>query len=131
MTFNDIETAIGQHLADMGNTPIAWPNKAFTPDGIYIEFRISPNTIEDRTISGGREYEFGLALITVISPADEFTTESNALAEQIKNRFPKALRLAAGNGDVVINAPTSRAAGFPDGAYWRQPMRVSWITDEN
>lgn len=129
MTFDEIETALGKHLEGMGSTPIAWPNRAFTPDGLYLEFRMAPNDVVDPVVSGGYEYEQGFALITIVSPRGEFTTESNALAQQIADRFTKALRLTESSGTVVINAPTSRASSFTEGTYWRQPMRVSYITE--
>lgn len=130
MTFQELETAIGQHLEAMTDCPpIAWPNQNFTPSGLYLEFRLAPNEVLDPVISGGFEYEVGLVLITIVAPRGEFSTEANTLAEQIAQRFPKALRLPAGDGNVVINAPTSRATPFPDGTYWRQPLRVSYVTE--
>lgn len=34
----------------------------------------------------------------------------------------KALRLTAGSGKVLINAPASPGSAFVDGVYWRQPI---------
>lgn len=130
-TFAEIETAIGQHLGGMANVPpIAWPNRPFTPGtDPYLEFRHAPNGSVDPVIAGGFAYQLGLALITVIVPAGGFTTAANTIAQAVADRFPKALRLTAGAGRVVINAPTSLATPFQDGAYWRQPVRVSYITE--
>lgn len=130
-TFAEIENAIGQRLASMTNVPpIAWPNDSFVP-GLdpYLEFRRSPNGSFDPVIAGGYAYEIGLALITVASPAGVFATASNDIAQQVANRFPKALRMTAGSGRVVINAPPSVAPGFQDGAYFRLPVRISYITE--
>lgn len=131
MTFSEIETAIGQHLSGMANVPpIAWPNRKFTPGTVpYLEFRHAPNGSFDPVIAGGYAYQIGLVLITVVIPANQFTTAANTLAQAIANRFPKALRLMASSGNVVINAPTSLATPFQDGAYWRQPVRISYITE--
>lgn len=130
MTLNDVETAIGQHLEAMTGAPtIAWPNKSFTPSGLYLEFRHAPNTIVDNTISGGFDYMQGIALVTVVSDANGFSTAANTLAQLVKDRFPKALRLPAGTGFVLINEPTSFGTPFQDGAYWRQPVRISYITE--
>jgi len=130
MTFNDIEQAIGQHLATMTGAPdIAWPNKDFTPAGIYIEFRHAPNQVIDETISGGFSFQTGLVLMTVVSGKDEFSTTANAMAQKVADRFTKATRLTAGSGKVVINAPTSPGSPFVDGVYWRQPLRISYITE--
>lgn len=127
---NDIETAVGQHLAGMANCPpIAWPNKDFTPSGTYIEFRHAPNDRIDNTIDGIGAYQMGLVLLTVVSAKDKYTTESNTLAGRIMDRFPKGLRLDAGPAAVLIYAPASPGTGFPDGAYWRQPITVPYVTE--
>ncbi len=130
-TFAQIENAIGQHLAGMASAPaIAWPNADFTPGADpYLEFRHSPNGSFDPVIAGGYAYQIGLALITVVSPAGGFATAANDIAQAVADRFPKALRLTAGTGKVVINAPSSIALGFQDGAYWRVPVRVGYITE--
>lgn len=132
MTFNEIEAAVGQHLAAMADCPpVAWPNQDFTPSGTYIEFRHAPTERVDPVISGGHPYQIGIFLMTVIIPAGGFTTAANVVAQNIANRFPKALRLNTGSGNVVINAPSSLANGFQDGAYWRQPVRVFYITESD
>ncbi len=130
MTFNEIEAAIGKHLADMTDCPpIAWPNKDFTPAGTYLEFRHAPNERRDDTISGGYAYQIGIALVTVVTARDGFTSEANTIAQAVADRFPKALRLTAGSGKVVINAPASPGSGFVDGVYWRQPIVINYLTE--
>lgn len=128
-TFDQIETALGQHLRGMGSTPIAWPNQDFTPTGTYIEFRHSPTERIDPVLAGGMPYQTGIALITVVAKAGGFATAANTLAQQIANRFPKALRLTAGSGRVIISAAPSFGTPFQDGAYWRQPVRVFYLTE--
>lgn len=146
MTENDIEQAIGQHLAGMGSTPIAWPNADFTPSGTYIEFRHSPGERVDETIDGAGSRQIGIFLITVVTNSGCFNNAANALAQDIANRFPKALRIdvpskpslvldfvsrdyQAGRSIVLFYAPSSLGAPFQDGAYWRQPVRVFYITE--
>lgn len=129
MTLDDIETAVGQYLEGMGETPIAWPNADFTPNGTYLEFRHAPTDTFDPVIAGGYEYDIGIFLITAVVQSGGFTGEANTLAQQVRDRFPKALRLAAGGGNVVITAPPSLGSPFQDGAYWRQPVRVQYITE--
>lgn len=130
MTFNEIETAVGQRLAGMANVPpIAWPNADFTPSGTYIEFRHSPGTRFDDTIDATNPSQTGIFLLTVVTRSGGFNTAANTLAQQIADRFPKALRMTAGSGKVLITAPSSLAPPFQDGAYWRQPVRVSYLTE--
>jgi len=129
MTLDEIEIAAAQHLSAMGANNIAWPNRDFKPDGQYLEFRHSPTSTEDPVISGGYDYQLGQFLITAVTPAGDFTSAANTLANDVARHFPKALRLSAGGGNVVINAPSSPRTGFQDGAYWRQPVVVSYITE--
>lgn len=129
MTENDIENAIGQHLAGMGATPIAYPNQDFTPNGTYIEFRHVPGERVDPVISGGFAYQTGIVLLTAVTPSGNFATEANTLAAQIADRFPKALRLPTGVGTVVISAPANPGTPFQDGAYFRKPVSVRYITE--
>lgn len=130
MTFDQIEEAVGQHLAAMSQCPpIAWPNKTFTPSGTYIEFRHSPGDRTDPVLAGGMPYQTGIFLMTAVVKAGGFATAANALAQQIADRFPKALRLTAGGGKVLISAASSLGTPFQDGAYWRQPVRVFYQTE--
>lgn len=127
---NAIEKAIGQHLAGMTDCPpIAWPNKDFTPNGTYIEFRHAPNERIDNTIDAIGAYQRGLFLLTVVTAQDKFTTPANAIAKDIMARFPKGLRLDAGeDGTVLVYDPPSPGTGFPEGAYWRQPITIPYST---
>jgi len=132
MTLNEIETALGQHLADIDDMPpIAWPNRTFTPpaDGLYVEFRHVPGERVDDTVSGGYPYQSGIALLTVVTKAGEFSTAANELAQSIADAFPKALRLAVGGGFVLMYAPARFGTPFQDGAYWRQPISVFYLTE--
>lgn len=131
MTFDEIETALGKQLDGInGIAPIAWPNKNFEPCDLYVEFRHSPNQRVDDTIDGIGAYQFGLALFTVVSAANRFSKEANAEAQKIADAFPKALRLNTTSGTVVITGAVTPGSGFQDGAYWRQPLSVTYITED-
>lgn len=130
MTFDQIEQAVGLQLSTLTPAyPIAWPNADFTPNGTYIEFRHSPGERVDPVIAGGYAYQTGIFLLTVVIPAGGFATQANTIAQAIADLFPKALRIPAGSGKVVISGPSSLGTGFQDGAYWRQPVRVFYITE--
>lgn len=130
MTVNELETAVGQRLEGMTDCPpIAWPNQDFTPDGTYIEFRHAPNERIDETYDATGVRQTGIFLLTVVVQSGGFTTSANTIAQAIADRFAKALRLTAGSGKVVINAPSSLTTPFQDGAYWRQPVRVFYVTE--
>lgn len=132
MTFTEIEQALGQRLSTMAGVPaIAWPNQDFKPpaSGTYIEFRHVPGERIDDTVAGGYPYQTGIVLLTVVTKAGGFNTAANTLAQSIANRFPKALRLAAGGGFVLMYAPAALGTGFQDGAYWRQPVSIRYLTE--
>jgi hypothetical protein len=130
VTFDEIERAIGQRLTGMASCPpVAWPNQDFTPNGTYIEFRHVPGDRVDDTVSGGFPFQTGVVLLTVVIRSGGFNTSANTIAQQVADRFPKALRLASTGGDVLMYAPAAFGTPFQDGAYWRQPVRVFYITE--
>lgn len=113
--------------------PVAWPNADYNPKVAnaipYLEFRHEPVARVDEVLDGGFTRQIGLALITVVAERGKFTSSANSLAESVAEIFPKALRLAGSNGNVVINAPAEIAPSFTDGIYWRVPVRVSYVTE--
>jgi len=130
MTFDQIERALGQHLADMASAPaIAWPNKAFKIEPPYLEFRHSPATREDDTLDCIGTIQTGLVLITAVMPRDDFATDGNVLAQRVADRFPKGFRITAGTGVVLISAPSALGAPFVDGSLYRQPVIVRYLTE--
>ena len=132
MTFDDIEAAVATYLLAMADCPpIAWPNRPYTPEvgTAYIEFRHAPNTRQDDTGDGIGAIQTGLFLLTVVAPDEGGAKVANDIAQAIADRFPKTLRLTAGSGKVVFNAPASLAPPFTEGVYWRQPVRLSYVTE--
>lgn len=130
MTEQEIENAIGQHLEAMANCPpVAWPNQDFTPNGNYIEFRHVPGERFDDTIDAIGAIQTGIVLLTAVTASGGFASAANAIAAQIATRFPKGLRLAAGDATVLIQAPANPGTAFQDGAYFRKPVSVRYITE--
>lgn len=140
ISLTDIEFIIGRWLQRIeGLPPISWQNKAFDVSLPYIEFRHSPNTIISDTLGSGFEHRLGIFLLTVVTERNQSTIQSNNIAESIAKQFSKGLHLVRDGDDVVqsivnrntvtINQPTSFGAGFIDGAYWRQPITIFYITE--
>ena len=131
MNFDELETALGQHLAEILNCPpIAWANKDAPGAVPYLEVRNAPNTRENPTIDGtGPAILTGLFLVTVVTARNVFTGPANALAQDIADHFPKTMRLVAGDGNVVIYRSTEIAPGFTDGTHYRMPVRVFYTTE--
>lgn len=131
MTFNEIEQTLGQWLEGMADAPpIAWPNKDYNPqDGLpYVEFRHVPTIRTDDSIDGGHEVQTGIVLLTVVTERDKFTTQAATIGQAIANRFSYGLRIAGATGDVMVSKPVDPVAGFVDGVYWRQPVRITYRT---
>ena len=124
-----IEQAVGERIVVELGATIAWPNQDFTPSGPYVELRLIPGERIDDTIAGGHIYETGIVLVTVVYSSGGFSVAAGTLAAQIADLFPKALRLVTDGGNVLMYAPAAFGTPFQDGAYWRQPVRVFYITE--
>jgi len=129
MTFLEIENAIGQVADSATALPVAWPNRDYSGPVPYLEFRHSPNTVTDDSLGGTNARQDGIALITVVGEVNTFAAPLLALAQQVADAFPKALRIPAGSGNVLINTPSSVVAGFTDGVNYRVPVRISYETE--
>jgi sugar/nucleoside kinase (ribokinase family) len=130
MTFSEIDTAIkARTLAIAGAIPVSWPNKDFTPGAEYIEIRHQPVQRIDTTGTGDNSQQDGLVLFNCTVRAGIGETRALQIADLIRAGFPKALRLAAGAGNVVITKPADPRPGFTDGTYYRLPVVVSYTTE--
>lgn len=133
MTFGDIETALGQRLHALSPSyPIAWLNKDYDPKAAnavpYIEFAHIPTARTDASIDGSLTVQSGIALLTVVTARDAFSTQGNTIANAVAALFPYGLRIPVTGGTVMITKPADPVAGFGDGVYWRQPVRVNYRT---
>lgn len=131
MTFNDIEEALGRHLAAMTNCPpIAWENRVSGHDSPYLTARRIPTARIDDTLDCIGAYESGIYLVTIIADGGGFTTEANTIAQQVADHFPKGLRLPAGAGNLVMNRAPEPVPGFHDKAkHWCVPVRFYYQTE--
>jgi hypothetical protein len=130
MTFTEIDAAIKAHaLTVAGAIPVSWPNKDFTPGAEYIEIRHQPVQRIDTTGTGDNSQQDGLVLFNCTIRAGNGETRALQIADVIRAGFPKALRLAAGSGNVVITKPADPRSGFTDGSYYRMPVLVGYTTE--
>jgi len=131
MTLQEIETALGTRLTGISPAPrIAWPNKDAAPALPYLEFRHVPVSIEDITLDNTGKRQLGLVLVTVVTQKDKFTTEANGLVAAVQARFLRSSRITAGAGAIVVTKHPEPVAPFQDGVYWRQPVRITYETEE-
>lgn len=131
MTLNEIETALGQHLAGMANCPpIAWGNRSADPALPYLRTLHQPVTRIQPTVDCSvPEDKAGIWLVTVVAKSDKFTTEANDIAEAVAQHFKAGTRLGAGSGNVLIDR-AEPVAGFHDEANnWAVPVRINYKTE--
>jgi hypothetical protein len=127
MTFDQIETALGQHLAAMPSCPpIAWPNKDANPARPFLAVQHVPTLRAARQIQGNGYIGEGFMMVTVVAARDTFAGPASVIAQALINRFPQGLRLLAGAGRVLIHKPAEPMPAFRDGPDWRQPVRIAY-----
>lgn len=122
MTPDDIEKAIGRHLVTLGKT-IVVPNKTTgVPALPYFVLQERSRADFDPALAGGTEYSEGSHVVVVVSRKDEFSTPAKVLAWQVKQHFPKALRL----GRLTI-ARSQVLGGYGTDTDYRVPVQLDWI----
>ena len=127
-TLTEIETAFGQRLASPAISPVVWPNKADAPAKPYITVAHYPVSRDSQAIAGnGGTVSRGYFICTVVAPSNTFSNVANGKADDIAARFPMGHKLTVGTRVMRISRPPSPAQGFPDGADWRQPVRIDYI----
>lgn len=125
MTPSAILQAIGQRLQGMANCPpIVWPNKAAAPAKPYLVVQMVPGTATDPTLAGGGGIiESGQCVVTVVAELNTFSTGAEAVAANIRARFPKGLRPTAGL--TITDAPRI-LAGYTDDTSYRVAVSIPW-----
>jgi len=132
VTLEEIEKAIGVLLE--GILPagrIAVQNRDAKFSLPYLDFRHVPVSTEDNTLDSTGRRQLGICLVTVVADRDKMTTRANQIADQVRARFPRGLRLpVSGKGDILISRHPEAVAPFQDGPHWRQPVRITYQTEE-
>lgn len=134
MKTKDISNAIKARV-DAGGLvwPVAWPNQD-VPDPApqpRIELTIDRNTDTSAPLQGGlvRSEGFIRALCIVAKGTSTSTVEDKA--EELRDLFPKALRLPVTGGNVTITDVGNIAAGFRDGSDWVVPVIIPYRAEES
>lgn len=130
MNYGAITDALKARLVTVADTiPVSWPGLAFTPGAEYIEFGHFPTQRIDNTGTGGVTVQEGIVLLTVVVRAGIGEKRAEEIADIIRVGFPYPLRLTGVGGKVLVNRPPEPVPGFTDGAYYRLPVRVRYITE--
>lgn len=131
MNIGDIESALGQHLADMVDVPpIAWANKSANLEKPYLTTLHAPVSQINPTLDGSVAVDsLGLWLVTVVAEGNAFTTQANAVAQSIADHYRQGGRIAGTGGTVLIER-VAIVGGFHDQAEnWNVPVRISYRTE--
>lgn len=134
MNINDIEIAIKARV-DGGSLgwPIAWPNQdvAAPAPQPRIELMVDPNTDTSAPLGGGLVRSEGFIRALCIVRKGTSTTAVNEKAQDVRELFPKALRLPITGGYVTITNVANAQKGFPDGSEWVVPVIVPYRAEES
>lgn len=131
LSLADIETALGQAMESVpGVDRVAWPNRVTDPARPFVMFQHVPTAWTDNTLEARTPRAEGYVTVTVVTQANIFSTPANGLADAILAAFPMGRRIDAGEGvTVLINRPARPMMGMMDGADWRQPIQIDYITE--
>lgn len=124
----DISQTLGQRLAGMTDCPpIAWENKDASPARPYLAVEMVRVSRRAPGLSGGAVIARGFMQVTVVTAVDKWAYPAERLAQQVADRFPKALRLAGPSGGyvTVTEAPDIKQ-GYRDGPDWRVPVQIDY-----
>lgn len=120
-----METALGQALrAVAGVDRVAWPNRTEDPARPFVMFDHVPTNWSNVTVDASEVRAEGYVVLTVVSQAGQFSTAANLLAQAIISAFAIGRRLG---GVCIVQARPLQ--GFPEGADWRQPVRVDYRSE--
>lgn len=133
MNIADIENAIKARV-DGGSLgwPIAWPNQDL-PDPApqpRIELTVDRNTDDDAPLAGSLVRSEGFIRALCIVAKGTSTEAVNEKAQDVRDLFPKALRLPVTGGYVTITNVANVAAGFRDGSDWVVPVIIPYRAEE-
>lgn len=129
MTPEQIEIAVGFRLGSMEGAPtLVRSNQDANPARPFISFVHHPVSRTRPGISGGGAVvERGYFALSLVIARFQNATPANNLAALITARFPMALKLKAGSGEIVITEDARISGpGYPDAGDWRLPMRIDY-----
>lgn len=131
LSLADIETALSEAVeAERYVYPIAWPNRTIDPPRPFLMFQHVPTNWTDNTMEARTPRAEGYITITIVRRANEFSTPANQMADYIMRAFPMGRRIQTRAGvTVLINRPPRPMMGMMDGADWRQPVQIFYVTE--
>lgn len=110
-------------------TPIAWPNKSFTPppSAGYLRVTHIPN-INTRPFleSDAPHQRLGILQIDVFKPKNRGTAVATDAAGAIAAHFPADLEMKSGTVTVSVSKTPDVRQALPDDAHWMVPVIIRY-----
>jgi hypothetical protein len=128
MRSTDIANALEARLGTASGLPVViWENQDALPTTRpYLDFQNVRVSTRDQALAGGAGVSEGYLMITVVADQNAYATGAASIADDVAERYPYGLRLAFDGGHVLITKPPHVMQGFPEGAYWRVPVRIDY-----
>jgi hypothetical protein len=127
MSNQAIAAALATQL-DTLNLPTQWENAPFTPTAgvTYLAEALLPGPTLSVGVAGTSSDEFGgIYQVLVYAPLGGTKGDGLAVAKDVADAFPKALKLTY-DGLTVIILRTSQATAFTSGDRWVIPVSVTY-----
>ncbi|MBK9073322.1 MAG: hypothetical protein IPL79_20330 [Myxococcales bacterium] len=106
---------------------VVWDNQDASPARPYLQVQMVPVSRQSPGLAGGGVIARGFMQVTVVASAGGFATAALALAQDVADQFPKALRLAGTGGVVTITEAARIMPGYTDGTDWRIPVQADYF----
>lgn len=132
MSYESIREALETRLNTMTGVPaIAWENVEYEPTlgTKYIKASIANLAARAAAIGNASQDRYeGAMFIDICIPKDQGPLQADQLADLIKVRFPKGLKLTADSKDVWIKHTEiyNPASSNPD--WYVLPMMITWYS---
>jgi len=127
-SLSDIYTALSSALnTAAGSYKVAWENDQFTPGTApYLEPRHLAQEIEPATLgSTGLNQHRGILEVSAVVPKDSGAGTALGILDSLRTAFARGTRLTY-NGLTVTIESHSTGQAFPDKAWVRYPLYVTW-----
>lgn len=124
----EVELALKERLGPSTvEWTIVWPNQDFDAPPPYVRCEVVPTSTRDDTLDGTFEILSGYMMLTVITKENVSTRTALEKAGELKRLFAygTVINLPSGEG-LTIMQPPEVLGGFPAGAKWNLPVRVSF-----
>lgn len=132
MNLDEVEDAFGKDLLEIPGRPsIIWPGGNLDVPRPRLIFQHNPFAVEDDTLDCTYIYWTGNFTLTALTTGSNRVNEARYIYELLKDRYPKGRRIAINaQNTMLINKPPAPRTGFPDGADWRLPIVIDYLTEK-